>query len=145
MPVDLPKEQHELDQIFKTAKVPEPAEFNGEYFVDMLTGLPTSRMFMHRKVFYSKNGKVTGHNLFLSGLGWGSFYLEEGLCENYGSLKAVIINYGVPKNSFITNKIRDYIRCIEKNRLYLGRFNYLFMRQIRFLGYFSLKRRKNTG
>jgi hypothetical protein len=144
MSAGVPKNKQELDQIFNTVRIPEPAEFNGEYFVDMLTGLPSLRMFKHRKVFYSQNGKVIGNNILFNGFVWGSFYLEEGFCENYDRVKAVIISYRVPKNSFITNKMIDYVRCIEKDRLYLGRFNYLFMGKIKFLGYFSLKKKENA-
>jgi len=144
MNAELPKNQQELDRIFNTARIPEPTEFNGEYFVDMLTGLPSLRVFKHRKAFYLDDGKAIGNNILFKGFVWGSFYLEEGFCESYDRIKVVTISYKVPKNSLITNKMIDYVRCIEKDRLYLGRFNYLLMGKIKFLGYFSLKRKETT-
>ena len=74
----------------------------------------------------------------LLGRTWGYFFLEEGVCEDAGSAGAVIINYESEKNSSLTRRIRDYVRCIEEQRCYLGRFHYLLKGRLRFSGYFSL-------
>ncbi len=133
-----PKNNKELEEVFKNAEIPEASEFNGEYFVDMLTVLPSLRKLSHRKVFCIESGKALGYNKFFSNRSWGRFFLEEGLCKELGSLPAILINYDRPENSFITNGMRDYIRRIETSRIYIGRFNYLFMGKLLFLGYFSL-------
>lgn len=138
--MELPRNNLKLDDIFKSAAIPDGLELEGEYFVDMLTMITSLRRFSHRKVFYKENGRVLGHNLLLRNLKWGSFFLEEGACGEEGSLKALVINYGRKENSFVSNKIRDHVRCVEKGRLYLGRFNYLIMGKLCFLGYFSLSK-----
>lgn len=138
----LPKNNRELTEIFKKAAVPQIADFSGEYLVDMLTGLPSLKRFSHRKVFYSKKGGTFGYNAIFNKKKWGRFFLEQGVCEKLDSLKVIIINYDRKENSFVSNKIRDYVRCVKKDKLYLGRFNYLFMGKPRFLGYFSLMKIK---
>ncbi len=181
--MSLPKNNYKLDEIFKKAEAPAISEFNGEYFVDMLTGLPSLKKFSHRKVFYPKNNKIMGYNILLKNWKWGYFFLEEEICKipyldehrrkEMNSLKinpvgkdetlnpttafsektnelysspaqaeglfigVIVINYDRRENSFLTNKIRDYVRRIDEN-LYLGRFNYFFRGKPRFLGYFSL-------
>jgi hypothetical protein len=138
----LPKNNYELKEIFKKVSTPEISEFKGEYWVDMLTILPSLRKFSHHKVFYSENNKVLGYNVLFTNKIWGRFFLEEGICKEVDSVKVVVINYDRIENSFISNRIRDYVRCIEKDALYLGRFNYIFMEKSIFLGYFSLLKTK---
>ena len=58
--MNLPKNNYKLTEIFKNARTPKLSEFNGEYFVDMLTILPSLRKFSHRKIFYSENDKTLG-------------------------------------------------------------------------------------
>ncbi|MGB2599551.1 MAG: hypothetical protein WBB86_04220 [Candidatus Omnitrophota bacterium] len=135
-----PKSGRELEEMFRNAEVPEISEFDGEYFVDMLTILPSLRRFSHRKIFYTDNNKVLGRNQLFSKKSWGRFFLEEGVCEELDSLKTVLINYNVPENSFITYRMRDHVRRIKKSNVYIGRFYCLFMNKLLFLGYFSLTR-----
>ncbi|UCB56842.1 MAG: hypothetical protein JSV30_06525 [Candidatus Omnitrophota bacterium] len=135
-----PRSTRKFDEIFKKAHCPAPSELKGEYFVDMLSALPTLRGFFHRKVFIPEGDGVSGYNLLFADKKWGAFFLEKGICNELGSIEAMVINYDREENSFLTNKIRDYIRCIEPGRLYIGRFNYLFMGKLRFLGYFSLSK-----
>jgi len=135
-----PNNNHELTEIFKNVRAPEISEFNGEYFVDMLTVLPSLREFFHRKVFYAEDGGVVGYNVFFKDIVWGRFFVEEGICEEVNSLKVAVINYDRVENSFISNGIRDHVGCIEEGTLYLGRLNYLFKGKLRFLGYFSLSK-----
>jgi len=141
-PMKLPKNNHKLDEIFKSAPAPDIPEFHGEYFVDMLTILPSLRRFSHRKVFHSENGRILGYNMLFSNKKCGHFFLEEGICKEADSSKVIIINYNRPENSFLTSGVRDQVKCIEKGSLYLGRFNCLFMGKLRFLGYFSLTKIK---
>lgn len=138
----LPRSNDELKEIFKDAKTPNISEFKGEYFVDMLTVLPSLRKISHRKVFYLENNKVLGYNMIFTNKIWGRFFVEEGICEAVDSLRVVVINYDRAENSFISNRIRDQVRCVEEKTLYLGRFNYIFMGKLRFLGYFSLLKKK---
>ena len=133
-----PKNNHHLKEIFKKAKTPKISKFSGEYFVDMLTVLPNLRKFSHRKFFYKQKDKVLGHNVLFTNKVWGRFFLEQGICKEIDSLGVIVINYKRRGNGFISNRIRDYVRCINENSLYIGRFNYLFLRKLYFLGYFSL-------
>jgi hypothetical protein len=139
--IKFPKNNRELEEMFRSAEVPEISEFDGEYFVDMLTILPSLRRFSHRKIFYADNDKALGHNQIFSKKSWGQFFLEGGVCKELGSLRTVLINYNVPENSFITYRMRDHVRRIEKGSVYIGRFYCLFMNKLLFLGYFSLTRR----
>ncbi|MFH0857013.1 MAG: hypothetical protein V1860_03895 [bacterium] len=125
-----------LDKIFKNASPAEISDLNGEYYVDMLTGvLPSIRRFSHRKIFYQEDGKTTGCNIVFKNFKWGYFFLET---RNFTSEQQTAINYAIAENSFLTNKIRDHIKCVEPGKLYIGRFNYLLGGKLYFLGYFSL-------
>lgn len=138
----LPRNSYKLKEIFKNARAPEILEFNGEYFVDMLTVFPSLKCFSHRKVFYHKDNMIVGHNILFTNTVWGHFFVEEGICNQQDSLKVAVINYERSENSPVSNRIRDYIRCVDDDTLYLGRFNYIFMGKPRFLGWFSLTRAK---
>lgn len=140
--MEFPRNNYELGGIFRRAQKPQISEFKGEYLVDMLTVLPSLKQFSHRKVFYIENNQTIGHNILFAKKIWGKFFLEEGICRGLDSLEAVVINYNRKDNSFISNRIRDYVRSVEINRLYIGRFNYLFMGKLCFLGYFSLSKLK---
>ena len=140
--MNFPKNNRELNEIFKKAAMSKISDFQGEYFVDMLTGLPSLKKISHRKVFYPRNNEILGHNLIFSNKIWGCFFVEEGICKELNGLRVAIINYDRKKNSFISNRIRDYVRCIEHPALFLGRFNYIFWGKPRFLGYFSLLKTK---
>lgn len=137
----LPRNNNKLDEIFKLAINPAGPELKGEYFVNMLTGLPSLRLFSHRKLFYQENKRVLGYNVLFRKARWGHFFLEKGICKEMDNLEVLTINYQQGKNSSFTNKIRDYLRCVEKGNLYLGRFNYILMGKPRFLGYFSLSKK----
>lgn len=135
--LNFPINNRSLTEIFRIATVPEISEFSGEYFVHMLTGLPNMRRFGHRKLFYAENGKILGHNIINKP--WGRFFLEDGVSD-VDDRGVVVINYNREGNSFPSRKIRDHVRCIEEQVLYIGRFNYIFVSKPRFLGYFLLSR-----
>jgi hypothetical protein len=137
MNMTFPKNNKALTEMFRNARTPRPTEFEGKYYVEMLTVMPSFRRFGHRKHFYPDHDRTEGHNI-LFGREWGRFILEEGICEDMGSLGAVIINYDSDRNSFLTKRIRDYVRRLEEEKSYLGRFYYLFWGKLRFSGYFSL-------
>ncbi len=134
----LPKTGKELWDAFKNARVPSPAEFEGEYEVDMLTVLPSLRRFAHRKTFEKTGGAVTGRNVLFRSSCWGGFFLEESVIPGPEGLKAVVINYNIRGNTFLTRRIRDYVRSVDGTRVYLGRFTLMVNNKPRFLGYFSL-------
>lgn len=131
----------ELREIFRTAIVPPVTEFDGEYLVDMLTIWPSFKRFSHRKIFYRKDSGVAGHNVLFN-RSWGHFSVEEGTCDNISPAKAVVINYNRSENPFLVRGIRDHVRRIIKDDLYIGRFNYMCRGRPRFLGYFSLEKIK---
>jgi hypothetical protein len=136
----LPRNNDELTEILKNARVPDIVEFKGEYFVDMLTVLPSLKKLSHRKVFSNENNLVQGYNILLNNRIWGHFFLEHGTCEDVDSADAIVINYARKENSFFSYRMIDYVRCVEDETLYLGRFNYMLFGKPRFLGYFTLSK-----
>ncbi len=128
-----------LTEIFRNAALPDISEFSGEYLVDMLGFFPSFKRFSHRKVFYLKNGRVSGHNVLFNRT-WGHFFLEEGTCNAPYLLKTAVINYDRKENTFLIRRIRDHVRRVEQG-LYIGKFNYVFYGQPHFLGYFSLEKK----
>ncbi|GBD97888.1 MAG TPA: hypothetical protein ENG83_14820 [Nitrospirae bacterium] len=137
----LPGSNRELKEVFRNAKTPAVTELNGEYLVDMLTVFPSLKKFSHRKVIYRENERVSGYNILFNKI-WGRFIVEEDICKNVDSGKVAVINYNRPENSLLIRGIRDHLRFIEKDLLYIGRFNYLFLGRLQFLGYFSLEKIK---
>lgn len=77
--MDLPHDKKELDIIFNKAKMPLVSELEGEYDVNLLTGLPSLRRFNHRKLFYKRKNKVFGYNLLFANKKWGYFFWKTGL------------------------------------------------------------------
>ena len=134
----LPRGSRSLAQVFASASLPDMSALQGEYLVDMLTVWPSLKRFSHRKVMYRENEVVKGHNVLFRRV-WGHFFLEEGVCRELDSGRAVVINYNRPENSFPVRRIRDYIRWVGDN-LYIGRFYYMLPGRMQFLGYFSLER-----
>jgi hypothetical protein len=132
----LPRNHSRLTEIFKNARVPDIFEFQGEYLVDMLTVLPSLKNFSHRKTFLTENRQVKGCNILFKKKIWGHFFLEHG---TWRGLDVLVINYARKENSFSFRMI-DYVRCVKKGTLYLGRFNYMLFGKPRFLGYFTLSK-----
>ena len=135
--MNIPKNDSKLTEIFKAARVPQAIEFHGEYIVDMITKLPSLKRYAHRKVFYTEHNTVQGYNILFKEKKWGHFFLENGTCEGLEAAAVLVINYARRENSFSYRMI-DYVRCIEDDTLYLGRFNYILFGKPRFLGYFTL-------
>ncbi len=140
--MELPRNNKELDKLFRSATVPDVSEFSGEYFVDMLTVLPNLRRISHRKVFNIDNEGVSGCNILFRKMEWGCFYLEKGVSGAPDPVPVVVINYDKAENFFLIRRIRDHVRCLAKEKLYLGRFNYVVMGVPRLCGYFSLSKAK---
>ncbi len=141
-----PHSYKKLTEIFKKSGVPGINEFSGEYSVDMLSGLPSLKIFGHRKVFQARNGvKVSGYNVIFKNLAWGKFILQEGFCPEIDSLAVIEINYNSSQNSFLTKPIFDQLRVVEEGKIYLGRFNYFLFGKLHFFGYFSLEKIKTEG
>lgn len=134
----LPKSDSALWQVFKNGRLPEIGEFQGEYTVRMLTIAPSLHGMKHRKVFFQSKGDVCGKNILFRHLEWGSFFLKETRMQGPERLQVVVINYGRPENTILTRRIRDLVRAVDGDKLYLGRFNILVRGKLRFLGYFSL-------
>jgi len=139
--MELPKTNSELKLIFRNAAPPDISEFSGEYLVDMLTVFPSLKIFGHRKIFYHENGKVTGCNVLFNRR-WGHFSVKEEVCGEPDSLREAVISYDRGENTFPVRRIRDHVRRIEKDALYIGRFNYLIFGKLHFFGYFSLEKVK---
>jgi len=136
-----PANHNALKEMFINAAAPELSDFQGEYIVDMLAYLPSLKKLSHRKTFYKKNDRTLGHNILLNKK-WGHFFLEEGVCSELDSIRTVVINYDLKENTFPVRRIRDHLRCIEKEKIYIGRFNYMIGTRLYFIGYFSLEKMK---
>ena len=134
----LPKSNRALWQVFKNGRVPLVKEFQGEYLVRMLTNIPSLHRIKHRKSFKATEQGVIGKNILFRNFEWGNFFLEEGDIDKPESLKMVVINYATGQNTFLTRRIRDFVRAVDGKRLYLGRFNIVVLGKPVFLGYFSL-------
>ena len=115
--MNLPKNDLKLAEIFKTSRVPQAIEFYGEYFVDMLTVLPSLRKYSHRKFFYTEHNTVKGYNILFQKKIWGHFFLERG---TYGdeSAAVLIINYARKENRFFSHRMIDFVRCVEDDTLF---------------------------
>ncbi len=134
----LPRDARSLEELFNGGTVPSPGEFNGQYTVDMLTGLPSMKWIGHRKEFFLSGGKPSGHNVFFRGWIWGRFHLGPATCRDMGNLPALLINYGRAGNSFVSRPMRDYVRRVDAGQ-YLGRLYYAVGGGQLFLGFFSLE------
>lgn len=138
--IKLPGTTQELSALFSKAEPASLSDFEGEYFVHMLTVLPSLRKLSHRKIFYTDKKTVRGRNVLFGNVSWGRFYLEEGVCEAPGSSRVVVINYDVPENYAFVRRIRDYVRKVDENT-YLGRLNLVILGKPRFIGYFTLEKK----
>ncbi len=128
-----------LNKIFLHARYPDINELQGEFLVDILSFLPSLKRFSHRKVMYTTAKTQLGHNV-ISGRKWGRFSVSEGTFKESDFLKSVRLNYDLDNNFFLLKYIRDYIRCLEENTLYIGKFYYLVHGYPVLIGYFSLKK-----
>lgn len=137
----LPRNNRQLKEIFRKSTAPLPVDFHGEYVVDMLTVFPSFKRFSHRKVFYQEDGNVSGHNVLFHKI-WGRFFVEEAVCTDVDSGNIAVINYNRTENLPPVRRIRDHIRCVEKDTFYIGRFHYSLLGRLYFLGYFSLEKIK---
>lgn len=133
-----PGRQRELHADFVNAADPDLSHLRGEYLVNILM-VPGYSMLNHRKVFYAENDTIYGYNILFHKT-WGRFRIEDGYAALPDPLNVAVINYNRSENSFLIRRIRDHIRCVQKNKLYIGRANYLLRGRPRFLGYFSLEK-----
>lgn len=136
-----PLTYRELENIFMDARDPDIAALNGEYTVDMLSFLPSLKRFNHRKVIYAGEHKPAGYNV-LFGKTWGKFSVSLSDDKETGFQKTLMLNYDLEHNFLLIRNIRDYLRCIEDNTLFIGKFYFRFFRWDFFIGYFSLEKIK---
>jgi hypothetical protein len=136
-----PRRYIKLREIFRKAETPDISGLQGEYLVDILSFFPSLRRFSHHKVVYKEHARFSGYNILFNKK-WGYFSVEKGISRDIDSNGSLIINYDREENSFLTSGIRDHIRCLEKDKLYIGRFYYVLFGRIHFIGYFSLMKIK---
>lgn len=135
--MDFPKDNTRLDEIFINGSDIDIAEFSGEYWVGMLTGLiPSFRWAGHRKRFFKENEKNVGLNIILLNAKFGHFFVEEGDCPELNNLNVAILNYGEKRN-ILTRSMIDKLRKVEED-IYLGRYYNQIHGELKFKGYFSL-------
>jgi len=139
--MQFPWSYKKLHQLFLDASDPDIDDVQGEFIVDMLSFLPSMKWLSHRKIITHDGSRHCGHNT-LPGFTWGRFALTGKTFKKWGSVKTVMFNYDPGKNFFLLKNIRDYIRCIEEKKLYIGKFYYQFFGYPLLIGYFSLEKIK---
>ncbi len=132
-----PRNNKKLTEIFKNAEDVSINDFKGEYWVEMLTGIIPNlkNVFKHRKRFFTQDNTTAGYNMFFKNYIFGHFSIEEGTELD---VPVIILNYNQKQNSCIFRRIKDKVRCIEKDKVYLGRLTYNLFGKFRFVGYFTL-------
>jgi hypothetical protein len=133
-----PHDEKELDALFKTGKKPDTNDFVGQdYFVDLLTGLPSARALNHRKLFFKTGDLLHGHNQILGFVDFGYFKMEEAVDEET-NMPVLVLDYDQPKTSFLFDRMIDHIVELEKDMYYLGRYYIRNHGKLELKGYFSL-------
>lgn len=142
------RDPSKLEQIFLHGQRPDPemlvkgesideAISFAEWKVTMLTGwFPnlSGEWFRHRKSFIRVGDTYSGCNKFFRNTRWGYFDIAPQVTYK-GDLKpALLLNYGVEANSFLTKPIYDLVRTTGCPNILIGRFYY----KDDFSGYFSL-------
>ena len=138
---NLPRKKKELHRLFKNLKTPNRSELKGDYYVDIITGLPSFKKLHHGKKLFLEKHKHFGYNvLFKKKKVFGHFSIGDTTCDDFDSKEAIMLDYNVKKNGFIMNRMIDKIRTVKKNELYLGRYYLRIFGKYRFVGYFALGR-----
>jgi len=141
----LPKKNSKLTNEFRNGKPVKLDELQHEYYVEIITGfIPNVIRFSHRKKYYLRNGKPYGNNILFKDYNFGYFSMEKDYIAIKGDdekLDVLILNYHNKRN-FIWRGMIDQIRCLEYQKLYLGRYNLHFFGKLRFVGYFALTLKK---
>jgi len=138
-----PKSNKELDVLFLSGKNPVAQDFVGEqYYVDILTGIPSARRFNHRKLFFKDGDLYHGNNIVFGSYNFGYFNMEQ---ANDAALNVpvLVLNYHQPKTSFLFKNMIDHIVELENKANYLGRYYMQDGDKLKFDGYFSLVNCKN--
>ncbi|MGA1821498.1 MAG: hypothetical protein ACMUIG_03110 [Thermoplasmatota archaeon] len=139
--IELPKGNSRLTEVFKAGDAGSSRDLKGEFYVDILTGLPSLRKLNHRKRISIEKGDHRGFNtVFRKKKVFGHFKVEPDTCEELDSIKVIKLDYYVPENSFIMNRMIDRMRCIKRRKLYLGRYYLRLFGKHRFMGYFTLEK-----
>lgn len=133
-----PGRHKKLNDVFQNAEAPDRSHLNGEYRVNILM-LPGYGIFGHRKVFFYENGAISGYNILFSKR-WGRFTVEESGTAPPNLLNVAVINYERGENSSLIRRIRDYIRYVQNDDLYIGKAYYRVFGKTIFLGYFTLEK-----
>jgi hypothetical protein len=148
----------ELAKIFAGGSCPKATSLLGpegvlsEWRVDMLTGpIPTMGgwPFRHRKQFYpslAAPAKVTGCNVVFNNLRWGWFHLDDNTAFDGIDRRGVLfVDYDLPENGCLAQKIIDRLRTIDKPNVLLGEFSYNMAGRSLGPYYFSLTRIATDG
>ncbi|MCF6291372.1 MAG: hypothetical protein L3J03_10315 [Desulfobacterales bacterium] len=81
---------------------------------------------------------MSGCNILFGRMIWGHFRVREAVCDRFGGRLVLEIDYDRQENGPLTRRIRDHLVYLEKQRIYLGRFNLCYRHTLHFYGYFSL-------
>jgi hypothetical protein len=138
-----------LESLFRDGDVPsadqlaESWRVPSEWWVSMLSGLPSLRRLGHRKQLrhVGMGSEVVGCNILFKDLRWGHFRLESGASPLDGR-PVLLVNYQVPGNRFPLNRIRDHVRTTVDPWRMIGRFHLRLFGRDRGVGYFELRRKR---
>lgn len=101
--------------------VPDPEKLEGRWAVHLLTrGVPPLRFFHQTKVVRSKDGRVAGHNEFMSALSAAHFTIDVGPSALDPNLEVARICYDQSKNPRILRGLTDEVRQVGEGEL-IGR------------------------
>ena len=99
-----PRNNKKLTKIFIEATDAEISDLSsGEFYIHMLTIVPSLRRIKHRKVFRTTPEGIKGNNILWKKFKWGCFFLEQKKCIKFPEFDVVVINYDRRENSFISN------------------------------------------
>ncbi len=128
-----PRSRRRLREMFEGGALPRSEEFEGEYAVDILTGLvPSGRAFGHRKRFTTQDGSRQTYNVLFRDYRFGYFCLEA--CRP--DRRSIAFNYDDPRN-ILLRRMRDEVRRVGEGA-YLGSYNFFVGGRLRFVGFFSM-------
>jgi hypothetical protein len=127
--------------MFAAGHAPMPTDMPGtKWQVAMLSGpIPNmgGRPLRHRKVFEPRMPPY-GCNVQLKDWRWGRFFARLDLGSDGQPVLA--LNFGEPKNGFLTQRICDHLRTTPDPNVMLGKFHIKWRGQLRFLSFFTLSR-----
>jgi hypothetical protein len=129
----LPRDRRQLSEVFEGGVVPASDELQGEYAVEILTGIvPNGRRFGHRKRFAIEQGVRQTYNVLFRDWRFGHFRVRDPEPDESWA----VFDYNDERNT-VLRRMRDHVRRIDDGA-YLGKYNFFIGGRLRFVGFFSM-------